>query len=144
MLVVLNRNDVIPIVMGARPQDYASAAPPGSYIHVDDFESPRILAEYLKVLDGNDTLYNEYFEYKKQWRIVDIHETLYWCRLCALVHLKDDVNYVHWYEDYNKWWNGACYSRQDGQNPWYTWRPQGYWHNGSRDANAKELVDMPT
>ena len=38
------RNDIVPIVMGARPEDYARLAPPHSYIHVDDFESPKELA----------------------------------------------------------------------------------------------------
>ena len=56
-----NRNDVLPVVMGARPEDYAAVAPPGSYIHVDDFPSPRHLAEYLHTLDAEDDKYNEYF-----------------------------------------------------------------------------------
>lgn len=51
--------------MGARPQDYARSAPDHSYIHVDDFESPKELAEYLDKLDKNDDLYNEYFK----WRV---------------------------------------------------------------------------
>ncbi|GFO50580.1 glycoprotein 3-alpha-l-fucosyltransferase a [Plakobranchus ocellatus] len=55
------KHNVIPIVMGAAPEDYARAAPPHSFIHVDDFESPKHLAEYLNTLDKNDALYNEYF-----------------------------------------------------------------------------------
>jgi len=51
--------------MGARPQDYARNAPDHSYIHVDDFESPKDLAIYLDKLDKNDHLYNEYFK----WRV---------------------------------------------------------------------------
>ena len=50
--------------MGARPQDYERAAPYKSYIHVDDFEGPKELAEYLKKLEENDDLYNEYFRWK--------------------------------------------------------------------------------
>ena len=49
--------------MGARPEDYAKVAPYHSYIHVDEFESPRHLAEYLHKLDKNDELYNSYFRY---------------------------------------------------------------------------------
>ena len=65
----VDRNDVIPIALGARPEDYAAVAPPKSYIHVDDFESPKHLAEYLLTLDRNDDLYNEYFRWKGtgQW-----------------------------------------------------------------------------
>lgn len=58
------RNDVVPIVMGARPEDYARSAPQHSYIHVDDFDSPKDLADYLHALDKDDKLYNEYFNWK--------------------------------------------------------------------------------
>lgn len=50
--------------MGARPQDYERAAPYKSYIHVDDFEGPKELAEFLKKLEENDDQYNEYFRWK--------------------------------------------------------------------------------
>lgn len=115
-------NDVVPVVMGARIEDYALSAPPGSYIHVDDFSSPRDLAEYLKLLDSNDTLYNEYFRYKQNYRYVDIHDTKYWCRLCGLLHLQDRVKYVNWYEDFDRWTRGACSKNNDGQNLWKTWK----------------------
>ena len=58
------RRDLVPIVMGARPQDYERAAPYKSYIHVDDFEGPKELAEFLKKLEENDELYNDYFRWK--------------------------------------------------------------------------------
>ena len=50
--------------MGARPQDYERLAPHNSYIHVDNFEGPKELADYLKTLNENDDLYNEYFRWK--------------------------------------------------------------------------------
>ena len=58
------RHDLVPIVMGARPQDYERAAPYKSYIHVDDFEGPKELAEFLKQVESNDEVYNEYFRWK--------------------------------------------------------------------------------
>ena len=57
-------HDVIPIVMGARPEDYAKSAPYKSFIHVDDFDGPKELAEYLHKIDQDDQLYNEYFKWK--------------------------------------------------------------------------------
>ena len=57
-------HDVIPIVMGARPEDYAKSAPYKSFIHVDDFDGPKELAEYLHKVDQDDQLYNEYFKWK--------------------------------------------------------------------------------
>lgn len=49
--------------MGAKPEDYERSAPYRSYIHVDEFESPKELAAYLHQLDKNDELYNSYFRY---------------------------------------------------------------------------------
>ena len=50
--------------MGARPEDYERSAPYHSYIHVDDFEGPKQLAEYLHKLDQDDNLYQQYFQWK--------------------------------------------------------------------------------
>ena len=69
--------------MGAHPDDYRAVAPPHSYIHVDDFESPRHLADYLKLLDQNDTLYNEYFAWKGSGSFIN---TKFWCRfVCGAI-----------------------------------------------------------
>jgi len=57
--------------MGARPEDYKALLPPNSYIHVDDFKSPKYLAEYLHILDKNDTIYNSYFSWKDEWTDLD-------------------------------------------------------------------------
>ena len=55
-------HDVLPIVMGSRPEDYARDAPAHSYIHVDEFKGPKELADYLHQLDKDDEKYNEYFQ----------------------------------------------------------------------------------
>jgi len=105
MLNVDVRHNVIPIVMGARPEDYAALAPPGSYIHVSNFSGPQELAQYLKLLAANPDLYNKYFEWKKTWSQIDIR---YWCRLCMMLHLREDIGYFAWFEDYHLWWNSVC------------------------------------
>ena len=48
--------------MGAKPEDYIRSAPYKSFLHVDDFDSPESLAQYLHKLDQDDNLYNEYFQ----------------------------------------------------------------------------------
>ena len=53
--------------MGARPEDYARAAPFHSYIHVDDFDGPKELAAYLHKLDQDDDLYQQYFQWKVRY-----------------------------------------------------------------------------
>lgn len=107
--------------MGARHDDYLRSVPPGSYINVEDFESPAHLAEYLQLLDSNDDLYNQFFRYKDHFRYEEIYDTAVWCRLCSLLHFRDDDGYTHWYDDYEQWWNGACLSKTDGANPWMRW-----------------------
>lgn len=106
------KHDVIPIVMGAAPEDYVRAAPPHSFIHVDDFESPKALAEYLHKLDNNDALYNEYFAWKGLW---DNINTFFWCRMCAMAHDVSQKGHAH-YQDVEKWWRGpeVCI----GQDNW--------------------------
>eukprot|EP00058_Branchiostoma_floridae_P015848 XP_002601336.1 hypothetical protein BRAFLDRAFT_82754 [Branchiostoma floridae] len=57
-------NDVVPVVLGANRSDYERLAPPHSFIHVDDFTSPKELANYLKMLDQDKDKYNAYFKWK--------------------------------------------------------------------------------
>ncbi|KAL5006325.1 hypothetical protein ScPMuIL_015131 [Solemya velum] len=105
------QNDVIPIVMGAAPEDYKRASPPHSYIHVDDFESPKELAEYLHKLDKNDDLYNEYFLWKGTGSFVN---TFFYCRLCAMVHEVPN-NPPTIYHNLDRWWRGpgVCIDQQN-------------------------------
>ena len=92
----------MPIVLGASQEDYAAAAPPGSYIHVDDFNNPQELALYLDRLDKDDTLYNQYFAWKSQYSMID---EKYWCMICMLLHLQEEDGYRHWYPNYHRFWN---------------------------------------
>ena len=103
-------HDMLPIVMGAHPKDYERLAPYKSYIHVDDFEEgPRQLANYLKKLEENDDLYNEYFKWKGTGEMIN---TKYFCRLCALLHEPNIAEIVPRSQlgNFNKWWNknGTC------------------------------------
>lgn len=99
----LGRN-ILPIVMGARPEDYEKSAPYKSYIHVDEFASAKELADYLHLLDSNDELYNSYFKWKGTGEFIN---TYFWCRVCAMLHDQDTLSrQVKWYEDVNEWWNG--------------------------------------
>jgi len=101
------RSDVVPIVMGGHPDDYKHLAPEGSYIHVSQFRGARELANYLKILDGDDNLYNSYFAWKGEGQFRD---TPFVCRLCALLHI---ATYCPvWYENFNEWWSQrTCLSK---------------------------------
>lgn len=107
------RNDVLPIVMGAAPEDYKRAAPYHSFIHVDEFETPKDLAEYLYKVDKNDTLYNEYFRWKGTGENIN---TFFWCRICSMIHEVGENNHSLVYHDLDRWWRGpgVCI----GQSRW--------------------------
>ena len=55
---------VLPVWMGTR--EVAEVVPPGSYIDVAEFDGPYAVANYLKMLLDNETLYASYFEWKKK------------------------------------------------------------------------------
>ena len=79
--------------------------PPGSFISVQDFPSVKALAEYLLYLDKNDTAYNEYFTWKKEfvdertWRLT--HTA---CDICDALH--DECVKPKFYKDiFKTFWN---------------------------------------
>lgn len=76
-------SDTLPVVLGAHPSDYNDLSPPNSFIHVEDFSSPKELANYLISLDKNDTLYNEYFKWKATGTFYNAMKDLF-CRICGM------------------------------------------------------------
>lgn len=84
---MMGRN-IVPVVLGGA--DYASIAPAHSYIDALQF-SPRQLADYLMLLDRNDTLYREYFWWKPYYRVRNLIDTnkQVFCELCAALHAAD-------------------------------------------------------
>jgi alpha-1,3-fucosyltransferase len=77
---------MVPIVYGGA--DYTQHAPPHSYIDARQFK-PKELAAYLKRLDADDALYNEYFWWKDHYRVEFISENTSrhgFCGLCQKLH----------------------------------------------------------
>lgn len=81
------RRDIVPIVYGGA--DYSRIAPPHSFIDARQMK-PRQLAEYMKVLDANDTLYGEYFVWKKDYVVTEAGLPQMgrngFCDLCRKLH----------------------------------------------------------
>ena len=76
-------NGVVPIVYGGA--DYTQFAPPHSYINIKDFDTPKDLADFLHLLDKNDALYMEYFQWRGHYTIVR-NPQVGWCQLCEMLN----------------------------------------------------------
>ncbi|KAM8819702.1 alpha-(1,3)-fucosyltransferase 4 [Eudromia elegans] len=94
----------VPVVLGPRRANYERFIPRDSFIHVDDFASPRRLAAYLKFLDKSKASYRRYFAWRNKY---EVHVTSFWdehfCKVCeALRAAGDRVQTVHnlaaWFE----------------------------------------------
>ncbi|XP_011666344.2 uncharacterized protein LOC588755 [Strongylocentrotus purpuratus] len=75
---------LVPIVYGGRREAYERVLPPNSFIHVSDFASQQELVDYLKMIDKNDNLYNEFFAWRREGRVEQVYPDLYpesFCRV---------------------------------------------------------------
>jgi len=83
---------VVPVVLGGA--DYAALAPPHSFIDASQY-SPRQLADYLRRLDADDRLYNEFFWWKPHYRVEGRYPFMAQralCQLCRKLHTDGDVS----------------------------------------------------
>ncbi|KAF2358221.1 Fucosyltransferase N-terminal [Trinorchestia longiramus] len=82
--MALQRN-VVPVVLGGA--DYASIAPPKSFINALDFASPEKLAEALNFIIANKTIYNQFFSWRRHYTVELGHPfDPMICDLCARLH----------------------------------------------------------
>jgi alpha-1,3-fucosyltransferase len=84
-------HDIVPIVYGGA--NYSQIAPPHSYIDALQF-TPETLSQYLKLLDANDELYNEYFWWKGHYTVEAGVEQMArhgFCDLCKKLHQDEGV-----------------------------------------------------
>ncbi|XP_064638808.1 glycoprotein 3-alpha-L-fucosyltransferase A-like [Lineus longissimus] len=108
------RHGMIPVALGTSKEDYLQVAPPHSFIHTADFKTVAALAEYLKLLDRNDKLYNEYFEWKKHFRVVYSSAA---CRLCEALHDEKKMNRMKIYSDLKSFWDADSHCQKKGPLP---------------------------
>ena len=94
----------VPVVLGDSRANYEEHIPGDSFIHVDDFSSPKELAERLMYLDNNHTEYMKYFEWRQRYKV---HKCNFVsdqvCRTCQ--HLKMYKGYQR-FHGLSKWYWG--------------------------------------
>ena len=80
-------------------------APPKSFINILDFPNMKSLADYLKYLDKNDTAYNEYHAWRKDYKTRSPTQ----CQICQMItdtNIKSKVNKENPATvDIEKFWN---------------------------------------
>lgn len=94
----------VPIVLDLHG-NHAQFAPPHSYINALDFPTVKALADYLILLDKDDTLYNQYFWWRDHYEIrnqpEDFRHGL--CRLCSILHHPSALTSKTY--DLTDWWD---------------------------------------
>ncbi|KAG9281490.1 alpha-(1,3)-fucosyltransferase 9-like, partial [Astyanax mexicanus] len=94
----------VPVVLGPSRENYEEFIPADSFIHVDDFKTPKELAEHLKLLDQNQEMYERFFTWRKHFvaRRSDFGLE-HACRICD--HIKRNKSY-RVFKNLNKWYWG--------------------------------------
>ncbi|XP_029997114.1 alpha-(1,3)-fucosyltransferase 9-like [Sphaeramia orbicularis] len=94
----------VPVVLGPPRENYEDHIPGDAFIHVNDFASPKELAERLIYLDRNPDEYMNYFNWRNRFKVVNSwfgHEHA--CRTCS--YLQRNRGY-HVFHNLNKWYWG--------------------------------------
>ena len=80
--------NAVPTALGVGNYSDSKLAVPGSYINEFDFESLQELVKHMKKVDEDIDLYKKYFDWKKQWKVINTKEdgckTL--CEICKGLH----------------------------------------------------------
>lgn len=98
-----NKMSVIPITRGMG-KGYSMYLPPGSYINVVDFPSPKKLAEYVSNLIKNEKSVSTYFSWQNYYKSPTMKlNHVPFCDLCRKLHHRE--LYQNLYSDIGGWLN---------------------------------------
>lgn len=119
----LQKWESVPIVLGGTKEEYKKLMPPHSYIHADDFESLHSLADYIMKVGSNETLYNEYFDWRRKGTV---HQQEFKFRFpifkdgaCKVVRQFEKLTKegtIKSFDPYGPKWFGSCY--RCGEHKW--------------------------
>ncbi|XP_029318250.1 alpha-(1,3)-fucosyltransferase 9-like [Cottoperca gobio] len=94
----------VPIVLGPSRPSYENHIRADSFIHVNDFSSPKELADRLLYLDQNNSEYMRYFTWTSKFKVRTIHfGKEHACKTCSYLQKHREYQAVH---DLNKWYWG--------------------------------------
>uniref|UniRef100_A0A183DDX5 Fucosyltransferase n=1 Tax=Gongylonema pulchrum TaxID=637853 RepID=A0A183DDX5_9BILA len=137
------QHNVVPIVL--KRSIVEQYVPPHSFIAVDDFETVGQLASYLEYLMRNTSAYREYFEWRREYKVIFLdgrnHDELErpwgFCQLCRLLWMEPRPQFT--LKNFDDFWNKTCESR--GALVTKILRHEKNWKNFSNEAvnNSSEF-----
>ncbi|KAF2883562.1 hypothetical protein ILUMI_22626 [Ignelater luminosus] len=97
----------IPIIMGTKPEILNQILPPHSYIHVNDYENPKDLADYIIYLNNTPSELEKYLEWRNHFKTVNEHgyfqsESAHYCRVCEALNYNSKDKKL--YDSVKKFW----------------------------------------
>ena len=98
---------LLPIAMGGLSrEDYEKVAPPHSYLHVKDYDSPESLMKKLEIISKDETLFNSYFWWREFYTIEKkIFKENSHCQLCQMLNERPDFKSKNDYSHLIEYWN---------------------------------------
>ncbi|KAG5285213.1 hypothetical protein AALO_G00000820 [Alosa alosa] len=94
----------VPVVLGPARENYQNFLQGDAFIHVDDFSSPKELAEFLLLLDKNEEMYLRYFDWRKHFKV---KKAYFWaehtCLACDYIRRHNEYKT---FNNLDKWYWG--------------------------------------
>ena len=79
-------HNMLPVVINGGDFSNPTVAPPGCCIKASDFKSSKELAEHIKKVASNSTLYNSYFKWHSRYTVQGEFRGNVFCRTCQKLH----------------------------------------------------------
>lgn len=98
------RLGTVPVVLGPPRGSYEKFIPRDAFIHVDDFSSPKELADYLRMLNKTEEKYLQFFNWRKHYRVTSVNfPQEHACRACHYIRTRKNFQV---FTNLNKWYWG--------------------------------------
>ena len=95
------QHNMLPIVINKGNFSDPTVAPPGCCINASDFKAAKELADYIRIVDSNTTLYSSYFKWHSRYRVQQESRAMAFCRTCQKLYTDSETkvyyNLYRWY-----------------------------------------------